>query len=226
MITASLISVALLALGVVHGAPTPSINSSGTCTTKYSGQLKTNQFADSNGNLVFKPYYFNDAGEVAFDPSGAQHPPITAQFQTCSPNYAQEPNNNDDDELYGRFYIPDLQKCLAVTDASGSSPYFLGTQECPSDVTGQDSVPFNFVADGSGGDVDIRWLGSTIPSKNQYQGGASACQGQFFVNATNLQHGYNFDGLGQPNTDQADGYRVHLYCNQGTGFNSFTVPVN
>ncbi|KAG8737352.1 hypothetical protein FRC10_008290 [Ceratobasidium sp. 414] len=224
-----LLSVALLGLGAVCAAPAPGNNSTG-CIAKYSGQLKTNQFENSSGNLVFEPYYFNDAGEVAYDPTGTQHPPINAEFQTCSPNYAQEAN--DGDELYGRFYIPDVKKCLAVTNPSGSPPYFLSAKPCPSDTAGKDSIPFNFIADGSGGDVDIRWLGGTIPSKSVYQGGASACGGQFFVNSTNLQHGYDFDGLGQPNTEKADGYRVHLYCNHpegkqgGTGFNSFTVPVN
>ncbi|KAG8752577.1 hypothetical protein FRC12_011883 [Ceratobasidium sp. 428] len=231
MTVATLFSIALLGLGVVRGAPTPSTNSSAVCTTKYSGEFDTNQYEDPSGNLVFKRYYFNNMGEVAFNPSDASQPTIIAAFQVCTNNYAQVSNGVNGDQEYGRFYIDSLKKCLAVTNPSGSPPYFLSTQPCPNDadMTGEASIPFNFVADGSGGDVDMRWIGGTIPSKNQFQGGASACQGQFFVNSTNLQG--QGDALGQPNTEQSDDYRVHLYCNrpqggQATGYNSFTVPVN
>ncbi|KAG8766773.1 hypothetical protein FRC12_006666 [Ceratobasidium sp. 428] len=234
MTVATLFSIVLLGLGVVRGAPTPSTNSSGVCTTKYTGKLATNPFGDSSGgNVMSKLYYFNKEGEVAFDPSGTSYPPIIATFQVCTSNYAGVPGGVDGDQEYGRFYIDSLKKCLAVTNPSGSPPYFLGTQPCPSDadMASEASIPSNFVADGSGGEVDMRWIGDTIPSKNQFQNGASACQGELFVDSTNLQHGYNYDGLGQPNTNQSDDYRVHLYCNrqqggQATGYNSFTVPVN
>ena len=98
----------------------------------------------------------------------------------------------------------------------------------------QDSIPFNFVSDESGGDFDIRWSGGTIPSKSVFQGPnppAQFCSGQYFVNSTNLQNGHDFNGLGEPVTSDAGDElnRVHLYCNnkqdgQGsTSFNSFTV---
>ncbi|QRV82167.1 hypothetical protein RhiJN_10182 [Ceratobasidium sp. AG-Ba] len=235
MTVAALLSVVLLNLGSTHAAPTPntSSNSSATCKTVYGGNnggtLTTNQFADANGNLVFKPYYFNKNGEVAFDSTTSDsHSEIKAVFQTCTPNYAQESNGEDDDELYGRFFIPSLNKCLAVTNPSGPAPYFLGTADCPSadDMTQRASIPFNFVADGSGGEVDMRWLGGSIPSGDIYQAGSSGCYGQLFVNATNLQHGYGFDGLGQPNTNPSEDNRVHLYCgDQKTGFNSFVIPL-
>ncbi|KAG9102906.1 hypothetical protein FRC06_000825 [Ceratobasidium sp. 370] len=221
----------LLGFGHVNAA------SKAACTKRYSGEFTTNQFENSKGDLVFEPYYFNSHNEVAYDSKKPEkHDRIIAEFQTCTPNYAQEPNKNDDEVVYGRFYIPKLNRCLAVTNPSSHPPYYLSTKPCPSaqDMATKDSIPFNFVSDESGGEVDMRWLGGTIPSKKIYQGPnppAKYCYGQYFVNATNLQSGYNFPYLGQPNTNGGDDYRIHLYCGnrangKGTGFNSFLVPVN
>ncbi|KAG8716859.1 hypothetical protein FRC08_008651 [Ceratobasidium sp. 394] len=226
-----LLSVMLLSLGHVHATP------KAACTKRYSGEFTTNQFQDTKGDLVFKPYYFNSHNQVAYDAKNPEkHDKIIAEFQTCTPNYAQELNKNDDDVVYGRFYIPKLKKCLAVTDPSSNPPYYLGVSPCPSaqDMTTKASIPFNFVSDETGGEVDMRWLGGTIPSKKIYQGPnppAKYCYGQYYVNSTNLQYGYNFPYLGQPNTRSADDYRIRLYCGfrpegKGTGFNSFLVPIN
>ncbi|KAG8739080.1 hypothetical protein FRC10_006157 [Ceratobasidium sp. 414] len=230
-VTAVLFSAMLLSLGYVDAT------SKAACTKRYSGEFITNQFEDSKGNLVFKPYYFNSHGEVAYDAGNPEkHDKIIAEFQTCTPNYAQEPNKKDDEVVYGRFYVPKLNKCLAVTNPSGNPPYYLSTKPCPSaqDMATKNSIPFNFVSDETGGEVDMRWLGGTIPSKKIYQGPnppAKYCYGQYYVNATNLQSGYNFPYLGQPNAGSVDDYRIHLYCGfrgngKGTGFNSFLVPVN
>ncbi|KAG8681928.1 hypothetical protein FRC09_017141 [Ceratobasidium sp. 395] len=227
----TLLSAALLGLGSAQAA------SGSQCTTKFSGILSTNQFEDSSGKNVFRPYALNYRGEVSYYRT-TKHDLINAEFQTCTPNYAGEPNGADDDQLYGRIYIPSSKTCLAVTNPSGNPPYYLASKSCISSASGEmkttKSIPFNFVADGSGGDVDIRWLGGTIPSKKIYQGPsppAQYCFGQYFVNSTNLQHGFNFDGLGEPNTSgsTAEAYRIHLYCGNkkggkgSTGFNSFTL---
>ena len=100
-------------------------------------------------------------------------------------------------------------------------------------MTTKDSIPFNFVSDESGGEFDIRWSGGTIPSKSIYQGpnaSAKYCYGQYFVNSTNIEHGHDFNGLGEPVTSDTSNElnRVHLYCHnkkggKGSGFNSFTV---
>ncbi|QRV82146.1 hypothetical protein RhiJN_10161 [Ceratobasidium sp. AG-Ba] len=245
----SFISVALLglSLGAVTGTPTPDTRSTAACVKRYGGHFTSSGYIPLDGDdYVFPPYYFNSKGEIAYDkanPSG--HPPIYADFQaseirasTCTPNYAQEPNPGPktDGIVYGRFYVPSLNKCLAVTNSNGKPPYFLGTAPCPSakDMATEKSIPFNFVSDETGGEVDMRWVGGTVPRKGIYQGGSSAsqyCHGQYYVNATNPADGYNVPYLGEPNTDASDNYRVHLYCpftntsqSKGTGRNSFLVP--
>ncbi|KAG8714083.1 hypothetical protein FRC09_018014 [Ceratobasidium sp. 395] len=238
MAVVALLSTMLLSLSPVYGTPSPYTQNKATCIRRYGGRFTTSGFVPKGGqDLIFPPYYFNSKGEVAYDkknPSG--HPPIYADFQTCSPNYAQEPNPgpNTDGVVYGRFYVPSLKKCLAVTNASGKPPYFLGTAPCPSakDMSTKKSIPFNFVSDETGGEVDIRWLGGTIPKKKVYQGPnppAKWCYGQYYVNATNPEYGYNYPYLGEPNTQALDNSRIHLYCyhtgvNTGTGFTSFLVP--
>ncbi|KAG8784476.1 hypothetical protein FRC12_018646 [Ceratobasidium sp. 428] len=228
-IITTLLSIVLLSLSYANAAQ------KAACTKRYSGVFTTNQFENSKGDLVFEPYYFNSRGEIAYDPK-KKHDRIIAEFQTCTPNYAQEPNKDDDQIIYGRFYVPKLKKCLAVTNPSANPPYYLSTKPCPSakDMATKKSMPFNFASDESGGEVDMRWLGGTIPSKKVYQGPSSYakyCHGQYFVNATNLQDGYNHPYLGQPNSNSKDDYRIHLYCpfranGKGTGYNSFLVPVN
>ncbi|KAG8781581.1 hypothetical protein FRC12_021736 [Ceratobasidium sp. 428] len=222
-------------LGYSWAAPAPAAPKA-QCTTIRSGPLYTNQFTDATKNSVLKPYFFNSRNEVAYDPSGKSHPLINAQFQNCTPNYAQEKNLDEGQVLYGRFYIPSKNACLAVTNPSGSPPYYVGYQPCPSpaDMSTKKSIPFNFVWDGTGGEIDMRWSGATILSKKFYQGPdppASYCGGQYFVNATNLESGYNYPYLGQPNTEKQEDYRIHLYCmyrsvdqTKGTGYNSFTLP--
>ncbi|QRV82147.1 hypothetical protein RhiJN_10162 [Ceratobasidium sp. AG-Ba] len=228
----------LLALGLVRGAPSPDTQGKASCIRRYGGLFTTSGFVPKGEqDLVFPPYYFNSKGEIAYDkknPSG--HPPIYADFQTCTPNYAQESNPDPDTDgvVYGRFYVPSLNKCLAVTNPSGNPPYFLGTAPCPSakDMSSKKSIPFNFVSDETGGEVDIRWLGGTILKKGIYQGPnppAKYCHGQYYVNATNPEYGYDYPYLGEPNTVASDNYRVHLYCpygpdGKGTGHNSFLVP--
>ncbi|KAG9118450.1 hypothetical protein FRC07_007033 [Ceratobasidium sp. 392] len=226
------LSIILLGFGSIHAAAAPAAQ----CTTIRSGPLYTNQFADKSGNVVYgKPYYFNPENEIAYDPSGKSHPKIQAQFQNCTPNYAQEKNLDEGQLIYGRFYIPSKNACLAVTNPSGNPPYYVGYKTCPSpaDMATTKSIPFNFVWDGTGGEIDMRWSGATVPSKKSYQGPnppAEYCVGQYFVNATNLQYGYNHPYLGQPNTASGDDYRIHLYCmykddkGNGTGYNSFTLP--
>ncbi|KAG8678350.1 hypothetical protein FRC09_019913, partial [Ceratobasidium sp. 395] len=66
-------------------------------------------------------------------------------------------------------------------------------------MTTAKSIPFNFMA-ATEDDVDMRWVGNTIPSKNEFQSGCSRYAGQLFVNATRLGYGWNSDGNGQPNT--------------------------
>ncbi|KAG8737357.1 hypothetical protein FRC10_008295 [Ceratobasidium sp. 414] len=221
----ALLSVVLLSLSSTN-ATTPQ------CTTIRSGPLSTNDFADASGNIVIKPYYFNSRGQVAYNPR-SKFPIINAQFQNCTPNYAREGNLDEGQELYGRFYIPSKKACLAVTNPSGNPPYYVGYKSCPTpaDMATKKSIPFNFVWDGTGGEIDIRWSGATIPSKRIWQGPnppAKYCRGQYFVNATDLKSGHNVFGLGQPDTSSKDEFRVHLYCPEtghgGTAYNSFTLP--
>ncbi|KAG8739072.1 hypothetical protein FRC10_006149 [Ceratobasidium sp. 414] len=191
--------------------------------------------------IVFRPYAFNYRGELSYYCT-TKHGLVNAEFQTCTPNYAGEPNGANDDQPYGRVYIPSGKTCLAVANPTGNPPYYVTSKPYLNSANGEmktdKSIPFNFVADASGGDVDFRWLGGTIPSKKIYQGPdppAQYCFGQYFVNSTNLQHGFNFNGLGEPNTSgsTAEAYRIHLYCNEkqggegSTGFNNFAlVPAN
>ncbi|KAG9098039.1 hypothetical protein FS749_004873 [Ceratobasidium sp. UAMH 11750] len=235
MVISALLCVVFLGLSSANAAPSPDA-SKAKCTTIRSGPLSTNEFADASKNTVIKPYFFNGHGEVAYS-SNSQNPQINAEFQTCTPNYAQEPNVSQDDVLYGRFLLSGTNNCLAVTNPSGNPPYYVGSKPCPTaqEMTTKKSIPFNFVWDGTGGEIDMRWSGGTIPSKKIYQGPnppAQYCSGQYFVNATNLEAGYNFPYLGEPNT-RAGGseyHRVHLYCmyrgpnGEGTGYNSFTLP--
>ncbi|KAG8709314.1 hypothetical protein FRC09_000740 [Ceratobasidium sp. 395] len=235
-----ILSVVLLGLSAVSGTPTPNTRSDATCTRRYGGKFTTSGYVPKGGDdYIFPPYYFNSKGEIAYDPKNPSgHPDIIADFQTCTPNYAQEPNPdpNDDGIVYGRFYIPSLDKCLAVTNPSGKPPYFLGTAPCPSaaDMSTKKSIPFNFVSDETGGEVDMRWVGGTIPGKKQYQGPsppANYCGGQYYVKAKKApgNHG-GYSTLGEPETSSSDDYRVHLYCpftdnsGKGTGRNSFLVP--
>ncbi|KAG9126117.1 hypothetical protein FRC07_004797 [Ceratobasidium sp. 392] len=225
----ALLSVALLGFSLVHGKA--------ACTKRYGGTFTTNGFVPKGGqDPIFLPYYWNSKGEIAYDkknPSG--HPAICANFETCTPNYAQQPNPDPDTDgvVYGRFRVSKTE-CLAVTNAGGNPPYFLSKAPCPSpaDMTTGKSIPFNFVSDETGGEVDIRWLGGTILSKKVYQGPnppAKYCYGQYYVNATNPEYGHNVPYLGEPDTDKSDNYRIHLLCTfrpnaKGTAFNSFLVP--
>ncbi|KAG8737278.1 hypothetical protein FRC10_008383 [Ceratobasidium sp. 414] len=234
MIIPALLYVVFLGLGSAEAAPTPDA-SKAKCTTIRSGPLSTNQFGDASGNPAIKPYYFNAHGEAAYN-SNSQNTQINAEFQTCTPNYAQEPNGSDDEVLYGRFLLSGTGNCLAVTNPSDNPPYYVSSKPCPTaqQMTTKASIPYNFVWDGTGGEIDMRWLGGTIPSKQIYQGPnppAKYCFGQYFVNATNLQYGYDYPYLGEPNTiaGGTEDYRIHLYCGnqangEGTGYNSFTLP--
>ncbi|KAG8783743.1 hypothetical protein FRC12_019401 [Ceratobasidium sp. 428] len=225
---ASLLAVTLLGLGSAQAAQ------NATCGAQYiyEGYLATGFFNDKSGNQVAKAYSFNSNKELTYDKS-AKHPHILAQFKVCTPNYQGAPNGEHDSKLYGRIDFPDTKDCLKVTNPGGGAPYYLARATCPTSSIGEEyttkGIPFNFVLDQSAGG-DIRWVGATIPSKNQYQGPnppASYCQGTYFVNATNLQHGYNYDGYGEPNTSASD-RRVRLYCNKkkdgsGTGFNTLNL---
>ncbi|KAG9077837.1 hypothetical protein FRC06_008680 [Ceratobasidium sp. 370] len=191
--------------------------------------------------IVFRPYAFNYRGELSYY-HATKHDLINAELQTCTPNYAGEPNGANDNQRFGRVYFPSSKTCLAVTNPTGNPPYYVASKPCLNSTNGEmktdRSIPFNFIADASGGNVDFRWLGGTIPSKGVCQGPnppAQYCFGQYFVNSTNLQHGFNFDGPGEPNTSgsTAEAYRTHLYCNEkkggngSTGFNSFVLlPTN
>ncbi|KAG9085887.1 hypothetical protein FS749_004040 [Ceratobasidium sp. UAMH 11750] len=110
----------LLGLSPANAAPGPDASKT-KCTTIRSGPLSTNEFADASKNIVIKPYYFNGHGEVAY--SSYPSAQINAEFQTCTPNYAQEPNVSQDDVLYGRFLLLGTNNCLAVTNPSGNPPY-------------------------------------------------------------------------------------------------------
>ncbi|KAG9077910.1 hypothetical protein FRC06_008634, partial [Ceratobasidium sp. 370] len=206
------------------------------------------------------PYAFNYRGELSYY-HATEHDLINAEFhvnypstpskaildtkktslhpQACTPNYAGEPNGANDDQRFGRVYFPSSKTCLAVTNPTGNPPYYVASKPCLDSADGEmktgRSIPFNFIVDASGGNVDFRWLGGTIPFKGVYQGPdppAQYCFGQYFVNSANLQHGFNFDGLGEPNTfgSTAEAYRN---CNEkkggngSTGFNSFVhLPAN
>ncbi|KAG8753426.1 hypothetical protein FRC12_011550 [Ceratobasidium sp. 428] len=240
MTVVTLICVALLGLGSVNGAPAPDAQNKAKCIRRYGGLFTTSGFEPKNGtDLVFPPYYFNSKGEIAYDqknPSG--HPPIYADFQTCTPNYAKEPNPGPSTEgiAYGRFYVPSLKKCLAVTNPSGNPPYFLATAPCPSaaDMATKKSIPFNFLTDEREDTFESRWIGGTIPSKKIYQGPdppAKYCEGQYYVDATSPQGNNNEPYLGEPRTGASDDYRVHLLCpysnaahTEGTPHNAFLVP--
>ncbi|KAG9084130.1 hypothetical protein FRC07_013707 [Ceratobasidium sp. 392] len=233
----ALLYVGLLGVSSAQGVPAPEAKPKPACVKRYYGTFITSEFENSKNETVFMPYYFNKGGYIAYDaknPTG--HPKIKAEFQTCTPNYSGGSNKKDGYLFYGRFYIPKLNKCIAVTNPSSKPPYFLSTAPCPSaaDMATKKSIPFNFISNEDAGIVDMRWIGGTIKSKKIYQGPdppARFCGGEYFANATNLQYGYNTLGLGQPNTDKLDDYRVHLYCpdrgnGKGTGYQLFLVPVN
>ncbi|QRV82139.1 hypothetical protein RhiJN_10154 [Ceratobasidium sp. AG-Ba] len=224
-----LLAAAALALGTVQAQQNP------TCGARYiyEGYLSTGFFLDKSGNQVAKAYSFNSKKQLLYDKS-AKHPHIRAQFKVCTPNYQGAPNGEYDQLLYGRIDLPDTKDCLAVTNPGGGAPYYLARATCPNSSKGEQyttkGIPFNFIMNQTAGG-DIRWIGGSIPSKGVYQGPnppASYCQGEYFVNATNLQHGYNYDGYGEPNTSASDGYRVRLYCNKkkdgsGTGFSTLNL---
>ncbi|QRV82166.1 hypothetical protein RhiJN_10181 [Ceratobasidium sp. AG-Ba] len=228
----TLLSIVFLALGSAEVA----LSAKAKCVNTFPSQsaigglLTTDPYGRNatDENPTAHPYYFNKAGFLAFDPTGASHAPIRAFFQTCTPNWAQNPNDEaEQPQLFGRFYIPSMKKCLAVTNPSGNAPYYVSTANCPTpeEMTTKASIPFNFMA-ATDDSVDMRWVGNTIPSKNIWQSGCSKYNGQIFVNATVLGSGWNTDSVGQPNTipGGTEDYRVHLYCPHGTATNDFVVP--
>ncbi|QRW10914.1 hypothetical protein RhiLY_09913 [Ceratobasidium sp. AG-Ba] len=236
---ASLFCTVLLVVGSARGALSEA-KAKATCVKRYSGTLITNEFQNAKGETVFLPFYLNKAGFIAYNaknPTG--YPKIKAEFQTCTPNYSGGTNKDDGNNVmfYGRIYIPKLNKCIAGTNLEKGPPYYVTTAACPSaaDMATKQSIPYNFYSYEDAGIVDMHWIGGTIRSKKIYQGPdppARYCGGEYFINATNLQYGYNVPYAGQPNTDKSDNYRVHLYCNRknadpskGTGTQTFLVPV-
>ncbi|KAG8752101.1 hypothetical protein FRC12_012120 [Ceratobasidium sp. 428] len=212
-IYASLLTAALLAVG--------SVRAETTCTKYESGVLITGPFYDKTGTkqVGLKPYAFNSRQELAYYKSG-NHPNITVEFQWCDPAYSETGTRFLN--AYGRFYIPALDKCLAVTNPSGAPPYIVAAKPCipAKDMNTTASIPFNFYTPVSEGGDDWNnyfWTGASKPEKHIYQGvgsDAERCYGSYFVNATNLQHGHNYGDDGEPSVSSSSQElnRIHLYC--------------
>ncbi|KAG9085980.1 hypothetical protein FRC07_013236 [Ceratobasidium sp. 392] len=216
---ASLLTAVLLAVNAVQAATT-------TCKKYEAGTLITGPFYDINGNDVgYKPYAFNERMEVAYYKSSINpHKNITVEFQLCQPNYAQW--TKPADYVYGRFYVPSINKCLAVTNPSGAPPYYVAAKPCipEKDMSTKASIPFNFFAPVSEQWNNYFWTGGSIPSKNVWQGPeplASECKGRFAVNATDVKDGWNNQGgWGEPNpsASSTELNRVHVYCSTKNGY--------
>ncbi|KAF8320913.1 hypothetical protein DL93DRAFT_2163871 [Clavulina sp. PMI_390] len=175
---------------------TPLAPRSTVCPSSTSGTFVTSELTSSSGVFTgeYLPFSFNAEGNLAFY-GDTTHPTITVEFDNCSPNYSNNPNQGMSNA--GRLYLPDSGNCLAVTNSDTNGPYTVAALPCPddADVATAASIPFNW--ENSRG--YFTWIGGNTGTTEQ--GGCGPAWG--FLEDPNTR---------VPITDASNDYAVSLVC--------------
>ncbi|KAF8339626.1 uncharacterized protein EI90DRAFT_3012614 [Cantharellus anzutake] len=155
-------------------------------------------FTGSASPLLLLPPQMN---ELAFFHQ-TPHPRIYAQFQQCTPNWANSTNFSF--TKWGRIYIPQYKQCLAVTEPYGPQPYVVKRVPCLNSAAGEmatpKSIPQNWDVDSRG---FMTWTGKTKEDGSLVQGDGSCKPGAY---------GYLSDKHHEPITGKSGEYRASLVC--------------